>query len=151
MEQSEYNILYRWFSGLDMDEPVWDPPGSAVEDDFDGAHVDGESNGLRWIAGLRKNKHRGRKRVGRMFTFAAAAYNLFACATSRARLPAGGRKFSPSSFRRSGGRNSGSKDEIGSHFPRKAFSAASLENLLRPTESAGDSMTETPSCSSLLR
>ena len=25
MEQLEYNILFRWFVGLGMDEPVWDP------------------------------------------------------------------------------------------------------------------------------
>jgi hypothetical protein len=31
---------------------------------------------IKTIAGLRKTKHRGRKRVGWMFTFAAAAYNL---------------------------------------------------------------------------
>jgi len=31
---------------------------------------------IKTVAGLRKTKHRGRKRVGWMFTFAAAAYNL---------------------------------------------------------------------------
>jgi hypothetical protein len=31
---------------------------------------------IKTIAGLRKTKHRGRKRVGWMFTFAAAAFNL---------------------------------------------------------------------------
>jgi transposase len=31
---------------------------------------------IKTIAGLRKTRHRGRKRVGWMFTFAAAAYNL---------------------------------------------------------------------------
>jgi transposase len=31
---------------------------------------------IKTIAGLRKTKHRGKKRVGWMFTFAAAAYNL---------------------------------------------------------------------------
>ena len=25
MEQLDYNILYRWFVGLNMDDPVWDP------------------------------------------------------------------------------------------------------------------------------
>src|SRR5712691_5117779 len=25
MEQLEYNLLFRWFVGLNMDEPVWDP------------------------------------------------------------------------------------------------------------------------------
>ena len=25
MEQLDYNILFRWFVGLTMDEPVWDP------------------------------------------------------------------------------------------------------------------------------
>jgi hypothetical protein len=30
---------------------------------------------IKTIAGLRKTKHRGRKRVGWMFTFAAAAFN----------------------------------------------------------------------------
>lgn len=25
MEQLDYNILFRWFVGLDMDEPIWDP------------------------------------------------------------------------------------------------------------------------------
>jgi len=31
---------------------------------------------IKTVAGLRKTRHRGRKRVGWMFTFAAAAYNL---------------------------------------------------------------------------
>src|ERR1700681_4538956 len=25
MEQLDYNILFRWFVGMDMDEPVWTP------------------------------------------------------------------------------------------------------------------------------
>jgi transposase len=25
MEQLEYNLLFRWFVGLSMDDPVWDP------------------------------------------------------------------------------------------------------------------------------
>ena len=25
MEQMDYNLLFRWFVGLSMDEPVWDP------------------------------------------------------------------------------------------------------------------------------
>ena len=25
MEQLDYNILFRWFVGLDMDEPIWTP------------------------------------------------------------------------------------------------------------------------------
>src|SRR6266403_2038776 len=25
MEQLDYNLLFRWFVGLNMDEPVWDP------------------------------------------------------------------------------------------------------------------------------
>lgn len=25
MEQLQYNILFRWFVGLDLDEPIWDP------------------------------------------------------------------------------------------------------------------------------
>ncbi|PYR22258.1 MAG: hypothetical protein DMF94_05275 [Acidobacteria bacterium] len=25
MEQLEYNLLFRWFVGLNMDDPVWDP------------------------------------------------------------------------------------------------------------------------------
>jgi hypothetical protein len=31
---------------------------------------------IKTVAGLHKTKHRGRKRVDRMFTFAAAVYNL---------------------------------------------------------------------------
>jgi transposase len=27
MEQLDYNILFRWFVGLEMDEPVWARPG----------------------------------------------------------------------------------------------------------------------------
>ena len=27
MEQLDYNILFRWFVGMDMDEPVWTPDG----------------------------------------------------------------------------------------------------------------------------
>ena len=26
MEQLDYNLLFRWFVGMDMDEPIWDPP-----------------------------------------------------------------------------------------------------------------------------
>lgn len=25
MEQLEYNLLFRWFVGLNLDDPVWDP------------------------------------------------------------------------------------------------------------------------------
>src|SRR6266849_6393217 len=25
MEQLDYNLLYRWFVGLSMDDPIWDP------------------------------------------------------------------------------------------------------------------------------
>ena len=25
MEQLDYNLLFRWFVGIDMDEPIWDP------------------------------------------------------------------------------------------------------------------------------
>ena len=25
MEQLDYNLLFRWFVGLNMDDPVWDP------------------------------------------------------------------------------------------------------------------------------
>src|SRR6266568_192362 len=25
MEQLDYNLLFRWFGGLEMDEPIWDP------------------------------------------------------------------------------------------------------------------------------
>ena len=25
MEQLDYNLLFRWFVGLSMDDPVWDP------------------------------------------------------------------------------------------------------------------------------
>src|SRR5215207_9942414 len=25
MEQRDYNLLFRWFVGMDMDEPIWDP------------------------------------------------------------------------------------------------------------------------------
>ena len=24
MEQLDYNLLFRWFVGLEMDEPIWD-------------------------------------------------------------------------------------------------------------------------------
>ena len=26
MEQVDYNLLFRWFVGMDMDEPIWAPP-----------------------------------------------------------------------------------------------------------------------------
>jgi len=29
MEQLDYNLLFRWFVGLSMDDPVWMPPSSA--------------------------------------------------------------------------------------------------------------------------
>src|SRR4029450_6924773 len=25
MEQLDYNLLFRWFVGMDIDEPIWDP------------------------------------------------------------------------------------------------------------------------------
>jgi len=25
MEQLDYNLLFRWFVGMDMDEPIWAP------------------------------------------------------------------------------------------------------------------------------
>ena len=27
MEQLDYNLLFRWFVGMDMDEPIWDADG----------------------------------------------------------------------------------------------------------------------------
>ena len=28
MEELDYNLLYRWFVGLEMDDPVWNPRSS---------------------------------------------------------------------------------------------------------------------------
>jgi hypothetical protein len=47
MEQLDCNLLFRWFVGLNMDEPFWD-----------------KTVGL-----LRKTRHRGERRVDWIFTF----------------------------------------------------------------------------------
>jgi IS5 family transposase len=61
MEQLDDNLLFRWFVGLNMDEPVWD------EEIF---------GWLKTVGLMRKTRHHGVLRVGWMFTFAAAVYNL---------------------------------------------------------------------------
>jgi transposase len=55
MEQINYNLLFRWFVGLGIDDAVWDHST---------------------FSKLRKTKHRGVGRVAFQFTFAMAAYNL---------------------------------------------------------------------------
>jgi transposase len=54
MEEIDYNILFRWFAGLNLDNEVWDKPL------------------LCW----RKVRHRGTLKVDWIFAFACAACNL---------------------------------------------------------------------------
>ena len=57
MEQLEYNLLFRWFVGLGMDDPVWDPTvftknrdrlleGEVAEAFFEAVLAQGRDHGL---------------------------------------------------------------------------------------------------------
>ena len=60
-------------SALDLRTTNW--PGYAVSQRVR-KRVEEIFGWIKTIAGLRKTRHRGKARVGWMFTFAAAAYNL---------------------------------------------------------------------------
>jgi transposase len=38
MEQLDYNLLFRWFVGLSMDDPAWDPTVFTKNRDLSVAH-----------------------------------------------------------------------------------------------------------------
>ena len=102
MEQLDYNLLFRWFVGLSMDERVWDATvysknprlpgrrrcGGALPSGGATRHAGYAASqrlrkrieeGFGWIkttGGLAKTRHRGLDRVGWMFTLTGAAYNL---------------------------------------------------------------------------
>ena len=70
MEELEYNLLYRWFVGLGMDDAVWVPTtftknrdrlleGDVAQAFFDAVLAQAQSKQLGWV-----------------FTFTATAYNL---------------------------------------------------------------------------
>jgi transposase len=68
MEQLDHNLLFRWFVGLGIDDPVWNVTVfTNIEEIF---------GWLKTIAGLRQTKFRGLARIRMAFTFALAAYNL---------------------------------------------------------------------------
>src|SRR5438309_9810885 len=89
MERLEFDLLFRWFVGLGVDDPVWDHSVFSKNRD---RLLDGEiaakfltavlaqprikRGWVKMIAGQEKTKYRGRERVGWAFTFAVAAYNL---------------------------------------------------------------------------
>jgi hypothetical protein len=81
MEQLDYNLLFRWFVGLSMDDKVWDHsvfsknPGYAISQRLR-KRVEEIFGWIKTVGNLRKTRHRGTERVGWMFTFTAAAYNL---------------------------------------------------------------------------
>jgi IS5 family transposase len=121
MEQLDYNLLFRWFVGLEMDEAVWNHAvfsknrerllNEEVAREFFAAAlaqakehlssehftVDGRTTRhggyaisqsrrgriervfgwLKTVAGIRKVKLRGLAKVGWLFQYAAAAYNLW--------------------------------------------------------------------------
>ena len=112
MEQLGYNLLFRWFVGLNMDESVWVPTvysGDVAEKFFaqvphvaqnlkrsGGSAIDRRTTRhagyeisqrkrkrieevfgwMKTVGMLRKTRHRGVFKVGWVFTFTAAAYNL---------------------------------------------------------------------------
>ena len=102
MEQLDYNLLFRWFVGLNMDDPIWDPStfsknrerlreGDVAHTFFEQVlararerdlsqrkrkRVEEIFGWLKTVGLLRKTRYCGVARVGWMFTFAAAVYNL---------------------------------------------------------------------------
>ena len=100
MEQLDYNLLFRWFVGLNMDDLVWDATVFTKNRD---RVLGGEVAEVGWCVGrwrcagssekkrklveqvfgwaktvglMRKTRHRGTQRVDLMFIFNAAAFNL---------------------------------------------------------------------------
>src|SRR5450756_1642477 len=95
MEQLDYNLLFRWFVGLNMDDTIWDVTvftknrerlldGDIAEAFFQAVlqcqrkrkRVEECFGWLKTIALLRKVRHRGVFKVDWVFTFVCAAYNL---------------------------------------------------------------------------
>ena len=90
MEELEYNLLFRWFVGLGMDDVVWVPTtftknrdrlleGDVARAFFDAVprkRVEEVFGWMKTVGLMRKTRHRERRKVGWIFTFTAAAYNL---------------------------------------------------------------------------
>ena len=116
MEELDFNLLFRWFVGLNLDDPVWDVTvftkdrerllrGDIADAFFAEVLAEADQHGLlcdehftvdgtlieAWAAHksfkeifgwlktvglMRKSRHKGVDRVGWMFTFTVAAYNL---------------------------------------------------------------------------
>ncbi len=78
MEQLQHNLLFRWFVGLELNEPVWHPTVFTKNRDRPAAGREVALEILRHKAAGRgtRGADRGPHRVGCMFNF-AAAYNLF--------------------------------------------------------------------------
>ncbi len=74
MERMEFDLLFRWFVGLGVDDPVWDHSSFTKNRD---RLLEGEI-AVKFLraAGMAKVKVRGCARVGAAFTLNLAAYNL---------------------------------------------------------------------------
>jgi hypothetical protein len=72
IEEMDYNLLFRWFLGLNADDEVWDASafsknrGRLTEPDV----------AKQLLALMRRVRHCGMPKVDWTFTFACAAYNL---------------------------------------------------------------------------
>jgi transposase len=83
IEEIDYNILFRWFVGLNLDDAVWDATvfttarhASYAISQKKRKRIEECFGWLKTIALLRKVRHRGTLKVDWIFTFACAAYNL---------------------------------------------------------------------------
>ncbi|MCU1382007.1 MAG: hypothetical protein JWL71_704 [Acidobacteria bacterium] len=102
IEELDYSVLYRWFVGLSLDNPIWDATtftknrdrllaGNrhrrtrrrdrdarcvAVDDASDHGRRRQAFGWMKAVGLFRKLRHRGGRLVGWMFTIGAAAYNL---------------------------------------------------------------------------
>ena len=77
MEGLDYNLLFRWFVGLGIDDPVWSPTRHAGSVSQQKRKLVEQGFGwMKTVGGLRKAAAPRRPLVTWVFTFAAAADNI---------------------------------------------------------------------------
>ena len=74
MEQLEYNLLFRWFVGLGIDEPVLVP--TVFTSQKKRKQIEEPFGWGKTVGPIRKTMLRGLNRVRAQFTLTMAAYNL---------------------------------------------------------------------------
>jgi hypothetical protein len=68
VERIDFDLLFRWFVGLGMDDPVWDATTLTKNREAFGC--------AKAVAGLRKARQHGLPKTDWQFVFAMVAYNL---------------------------------------------------------------------------